>query len=1013
MTPGPSESPSLDSSATFNSAFAALSRAQGEHDVRDALHDALKALGTGRFNLEYPLDTGPVDMVSEERRVLIETKARGAVGPRKSGSREDETQKDQVERYLRDARDRWFGDLLMHGDEDGEPRGFLTDGFMWWGYEIDQRGRLEVIARSQRTTTAQALKHFLLRHVVPAKRKYKLPVPDDLVGELLSGFATNLEEVYKDLEGSMEVRTKVALWTRCLRGAGMVPPNDEPAGQASLFVRHTVLVVAARLLKALLRERDQPVATPAAHLNLDEILDGFPAWLAETDRCEDFVNGIATKLDEYQWRGHAKDCLKNAYHKLIDRDERKEFGEYYTPDWLARRVIEETLDEPWMDEAIHAAATMRSRDRMQGLTVLDPACGSGTFLFHAARRLLGHIQRRHPGRMRSARKIVARIVVGMDIHPVAVEMAEATLQMAFSATPPTSDATPQVFLGDAMQSERRDDLSRASVFAESALGTRLTIPSALVEHPSWGVLIRRFVDAATQGKDASFPEIVDKTDQAGIAEALADLTRVVERESDHVWMWHLTNIAGPIHMGRSKAGRIVANPPWLMANDTADGTRKNLVAALRDEYGLHSKALRRRKASTVGDLAATFAARTADLYLVAGGKMGLVLPGGALINQNWAPWRSGCWHSNRATPGCHTNLIRAWGMDDLDTPPFPHAPSGSCVVFAERLPDEAGCNPTETRLMDVDVGLWSGDRDNPSVRPKTTLVGKTSEYLSDWDRGVMAEPQGLICVPKANVESTPNEKEMRVSTKPSTKQPWVGASLDGVIESAALMPLLRPQGLRPFHLEIDAYLIAPLVRSSDGLLELPNDVDDPRFGAIQRTRALWLEAERVYGRRRTSKAGKTLLENLDWMGKLTKQLLLINGSSSQRRRKVVYNKSGKLELRATRCAQSTIVNGSLYWMLAQSEAEALYLCGVINAKCLQSAWRSSKTSKLHFDKNPWRTVPVPKFDRSDATHVRIVEAAKSAERSASRGIDWQTTDCGTALDDAVRTLLPAYTSTSA
>lgn len=352
-------------------------------------------------------------------------------------------------------------------------------------------------------------------------------------------------------------------------------------------------------------------------------------------------------------------------------------------------------------------------------------------------------------------------------------------------------------------------------------------------------------------------------------------------------------------------------------------------------------------------------------------------------------------------------------MDDLDTPPFPHAPSGSCVVFAERLPDEAGCNPTETRLMDVDVGLWSGDRDNPSVRPKTTLVGKTSEYLSDWDRGVMAEPQGLICVPKANVESTPNEKEMRVSTKPSTKQPWVGASLDGVIESAALMPLLRPQGLRPFHLEIDAYLIAPLVRSSDGLLELPNDVDDPRFGAIQRTRALWLEAERVYGRRRTSKAGKTLLENLDWMGKLTKQLLLINGSSSQRRRKVVYNKSGKLELRATRCAQSTIVNGSLYWMLAQSEAEALYLCGVINAKCLQSAWRSSKTSKLHFDKNPWRTVPVPKFDRSDATHVRIVEAAKSAERSASRGIDWQTTDCGTALDDAVRTLLPAYTSTSA
>lgn len=603
----PATSPPNAPSGAFQAAFEALRQARGEHDVRDALHDALKAAGARRFNLEYQLDSGPVDMVSEEQRVLIETKARGAVGPLKAGSRRDETQKDQVERYLRDARDRWLGDLFLQNDTDGQPRAFLTDGSKWWGYELSPTSRLKVITPGRATTSPEALRSFLTQQVVPAERRYKPPVPDELIGELLSRFANDLEAAYRHLEGRLEVQTKVALWRQCLRGAGMVPPDDEPAGQASLFVRHTVLVMAARLLKALLR---RPASS--SKFDIDTILDGFPAWLAEVDDCEDLVDGIARKLDEYHWRGHAKDRLKEAYHKLIATAERKEFGEYYTPDWLARKVVDETLDEGWMDDAVMAAASDRD-ERVQGLTVLDPACGSGTFLFHAARRLFSHIQRRHPDQVPSARKIIATIVVGIDIHPVAVEMAEATLEMAL---PPGRDSglpMPQVFLGDAMQSELRHDLSKAIVSTESALGTKLTVPTALVEHPDWYALIRRFVDAATKGTKAVFPELAEELDRASVAEALATLTTVVERESNHVWMWHLRNVAGPIHMGGTKAGRIVANPPWLMANDTPEGTRKELLAALRGDYGLRDRALRRRRSSTEGDVAAIFAARTADL----------------------------------------------------------------------------------------------------------------------------------------------------------------------------------------------------------------------------------------------------------------------------------------------------------------------------------------------------------------------------------------------------------------
>ena len=271
---------------------------------------------------------------------------------------------------------------------------------------------------------------------------------------------------------------------------------------------------------------------------------------------------------------------------------------------------------------------------------------------------------------------------------------------------------------------------------------RLTIPTAFVAHPDADILIRRLVHAAINERDANFPELSTDTDRDGIALTLATLTKIIQEESDHVWTWHLRNIAGPCRLASSKAGRIVTNPPWLMANDTPDGHRKDAIAALRNEYGLRNPQLRQRRASTEGDLAAAFAARTTDLYLAPSGKIGLVLPGGALINQNWQPWRSGCWHSQQ--PGCHVDLTHAWGMDDLDPPPFPHAPSGSCVVFAQRLAHDSKCNPARTHLHDADVGIWSGCPSSPTVEQKRSFDRRPSPYVSNWDRGVMAEPQALV-----------------------------------------------------------------------------------------------------------------------------------------------------------------------------------------------------------------------------------------------------------------------------
>ena len=65
-----------------------------------------------------------------------------------------------------------------------------------------------------------------------------------------------------------------------------------------------------------------------------------------------------------------QDLLKEFYSSLVDEQIRHDLGEYYTPDWLAQHL----LDQAKYQGDLHAK-------------VLDPACGSGTFLVEAITRL--------------------------------------------------------------------------------------------------------------------------------------------------------------------------------------------------------------------------------------------------------------------------------------------------------------------------------------------------------------------------------------------------------------------------------------------------------------------------------------------------------------------------------------------------------------------------------------------------------------------------------------------------
>ncbi len=129
----------------------------------------------------------------------------------------------------------------------------------------------------------------------------------------------------------------------------------------------------------------------------------------------------------------------------VGGNDRKTTGSYYTPSSLIETLLDSALD-PVIDDAFkrgHEKASKAGEPdpteavtaELLNLTVCDPACGSGHFLVAAARRIAKQVAAVREGNpeptvdaVRSAmHEVVARCIYGVDLNPMAVELAKVSL----------------------------------------------------------------------------------------------------------------------------------------------------------------------------------------------------------------------------------------------------------------------------------------------------------------------------------------------------------------------------------------------------------------------------------------------------------------------------------------------------------------------------------------------------------------------------------------------------------
>ena len=663
--------------------------------------------------------------------------------------------------------------------------------------------------------------------------------------------------------------------------------------------------------------------------------------------------------------------------------------------------------------------------------VLDPACGSGSFLVAAIRHTVEAASQEGLSDAETLSRLQKQ-VCGIDVHPVAVHLARASWVMAArdvisGAGGSITDVAVPVYLGDSLQL-LHDTTSLLSVenIVVPAIGDPkgrlLTFPLSLVKRPQiFGPLMSRTAADIASGDGAGraldeFAEYLDGHETEVMAKTAAKLADLHADEMNHIWAYYTRNLVRPIVIAEEKVDAIVGNPPWLTYNKTQRDLRTALDELGNKRYAIKPPA----RFVTHFDIAGLFVARCADLYLRPhdgdrrGGSLSMVLPHSALIAGQYERWRTGQW----GTVSADLSVETPWDLEKLEPNDFFPIPA-SVVHLRRTLSNKAVALPPQ-------VQEWSGPVDAPTktTAQLPTADGLLSPYGGAARQGATIVPRNLFFVtevPPSTTVTRPGIAHTQPRISSQAKEPW---------RSLNLNELRSPGTIEESHL-FDVHLgetVAPYVTLSPLRAVIPIDKDNPfaiardlvqrgeaRLSSLPRlTRNRWQAMCGLWDTHKRANDDKTLLEQLDYLHKLQSQLEWRQANQSDPKVRVAYTTSGR-STAAIISNPEALIDHKLYWISCDTVQEARYLLAIINSDTLRNRVEPLMSKGLFgardLHKHLWK-LPIPHFDPTNDDHLAVSNAGAAAEWAAKRQLDAILDDGNGATTTAIRKRLRAWLETS-
>ena len=861
--------------------------------------------------------------------------------------------------------------------------GMLTDGINFRTYVLDDAEKAKEVDQFNITSVDLEVAYLWFDSYL-FSRQHIEPTADDIVQRFGVRSPTfqlvqqTLTRLLSEIEDNKELDVWRGQWKALLSkvyGSDIADDN--------LFIRHTYLSQFAKLLVfAALEGRPENSELPsivngeAFHKhgvsNIGE--NDFFSWLMMSDIRAESINllyGLSAELQVYDLSAIRQDLLKQLYQDLVDPDTRHDLGEYYTPDWLAQLTLEEI-------------------DYRAPQSLLDPACGSGTFLFNAIRRLA---EKGLTGR--ELVDFALNNIVGTDVHPLAVTIARINYLLALSEHLETGNGGGEVpplpvFLADALigpSTYRGPEAVPIAVDVEKDEEFRIPLESAVDEDKLTKTIdyMDDFAKLASPEKTEHMANIFRRWVQ-DIYSGLTNptfrnlwagnfqlLVKLIRDRRDSIWAYILKNLSRPLVLAEKGFDVVAGNPPWLSYRYINSPTWQEEVKALYIYYQLIDSG--DVKLFTQMDLSTLFFAHAKDRYLKDDGTLAFVMPRSVLTG------------AKQHRPFQRQGMTRI--LDVGDVSPLFNVPAA--VIISSSGDINKADIPTTSYRATFDKHELPLAEAGPLLTVDKTLTNFVDPdiasiyYYELFAEGASLVPRNLCFVRLTGVPSSPV-----VETDPELDKgahaPWKGIRLEGTVSGEYLYATLLSKHLLPFGWQKLNLVALPAKLNEEGEITMLQGVLEYAVDANMRSYQQWFEkTEQIWEKRK--KSSMTLQERYDYHKMLTRQ----NVKDGYR---VIYGASGSnlaccvLDVSTSdlsvygRRVQGIVVDYTNFFYAADSKHEAHYLCAILNSPFVNDEIKAHQPEGLwgarHIQRTPFEACAIPIFVADDPDHLELARLSMAA-----------------------------------
>lgn len=450
-------------------------------------------------------------------------------------------------------------------------------------------------------------------------------------------------------------------------------PKSVIEGGLELFVRHTYLALLAKTLAALVTLGEEEVtktllADPTSVITGKAISQSgifisdendFFVWPAKGPNPQRIIGALTRPLERFS-SDYDDDVFRHLYEEVVDAETRHELGEFFTPKWIAELIIRNTL-------------TSYSE------TVLDPACGSGTFLVFALRKKAQLLSSRRQLQSSDISTVLDQ-VAGIDVNPLSVTLARTNLYLAAATLAKghqqPAEIKPRVYVADTFvvprfnEEEQRqlEQPGKKSTIIYAPVTPNITVPVLPTLTPDqvnhWVEVIGRLLD---ESEDASLPSGLDEEVLEFLQALRTTMKNLRDRYGDNLWKFVLRNYGIPPLLEK-KFDVVIGNPPWLSFREAKEGMKK-IMEEIAKRYEIQSPV----QTKTSFNLAVPFFLASSS-FVKKGGKIGFVFPLSVLDSPAHAPFVDLLLQKEQFS------LRQAYDLQDVKPHPFPHDLPSSIMI---------------------------------------------------------------------------------------------------------------------------------------------------------------------------------------------------------------------------------------------------------------------------------------------------------------------------------------------